>query len=317
MRIFFFHLAVTVVFAVFSSVKISIAGTPPGNNTVKNRDSYIIWAHSDIQPKNRWERNYYKIAIEDIRKNLPPVDMALLAGDIIQRRKDAEDDYRWFIKIRRSASIPYWFEIAGNHDARSFAHYFRFIRKPLYYSVYAGNLLIICLSDEVNNSPTEISEEAFQWWKDEVIKNQNRMNIITVTHAALPESGLLFSGIYRSKILGSKRFTGVLKKYRVDLWLSGHTSSPPGMGYNENFVKELNNTLFINISGIRKELGMNVCSRILFFKEKSNEMIIKMRDHNKRKFIKEREIRLKMLFPFRFASRKPLTKIPQGIILSP
>lgn len=274
---------------------------------------FIIWAHSDIQPQNMKERDHYRIAALDIKENIRPVNAAIVAGDIVQYA-ESDEDFRWILETRGIASVPYWYEIAGNHDERNIANYFKYMKKPLYYTVAAGNLLIILLSDEVNSSPSEISDHAFHWWEKWVMENQDK-TIITVTHAQLPESGLMFSSIYRSKVLGSERFTEVLKKYRVDLWLSGHTTSPAIDSFNDNSVKELNNTLFINISSIRREPGMSVRSRIIYLSENSDEMIIKFRDHDKKKFIDGNERRIKLRAPFSGRGGTPKIYYPGGTII--
>lgn len=276
-------------------------------------ESYLIWAFSDIQPRNRKEREHFSAAVNDIRQNFPVPDAAICGGDIIQRKKDSFDDFRWFLKTRKITGISRWFEIAGNHDTRSLSDYFTFIKKPYFYSVEIGNILIILLSDEVNNSPTVISDEAFKWWEKEVIENQNK-NIITVTHAALPESKLPFTGIYRSQVLNSGRFVRVMKKYNVDIWLSGHTTIPHLRGYNEKYAPELNNTLFINLSAIRREMGISVSSRFLVFRKNSKELVIKMRDHDKREFDGSLEIKFKLRYPFRIETRVPRIIYPPGLV---
>ncbi len=306
--------------ALFFILSCSTGGNSAGREkggerfTLDKREDYcLIWALSDIQPKNRKEREHFHVAVNDIRQYFPALDAAICAGDIVQRKKDSVDDFRWFLETRKMAAVPHWYEIVGNHDARSLAEYFTFIKKPYFYSVEIGNIRIILLSDEVNNSPTVISDEAFNWWKKEVIENQDK-NIITVTHAALPESKLAFSGLYRSQILDSGRFVRVLKKYRVDLWLSGHTTTPHIRGFNEVSVPELNNILFINLSSIRREMGISVSSRLLVFKKNSRELVIKMRNHDKREFSDGFEMKLKLRHPFRMKNRAPRIIYPPGLV---
>ncbi len=38
---------------------------------------FVVWAHSDIQPRSENEKNNYIIALKDIRDNMAPPDMAL------------------------------------------------------------------------------------------------------------------------------------------------------------------------------------------------------------------------------------------------
>ena len=41
-------------------------------------DYFIIWAHSDIQPREVSEREYYEKAIDDINRNVPNIKIALV-----------------------------------------------------------------------------------------------------------------------------------------------------------------------------------------------------------------------------------------------
>lgn len=292
------------------SIRINIA--QPNKQLASFNNKYVIWAHSDIQPQNKSEREHYETAIQDIKSNIDNINLVILAGDIVQRRKSTSD-YRWFLSQRNKLNIPYWYEIVGNHDARNFANYFKYIKKPLYYHVTIGNLIILFMSDEINNSPTVISDHTFNWWKKLVINNQDKI-IITVTHAFLEQSELMGYRFYRSNILKSERFAKVLKKYYVDLWLAGHTSAPSSLGYNKSQIKELNNTLFLNISSIRREYGLNVESRFLLFENNSDQLIIKMRDHDNKEFVDSREIKLKLRTPFKLKNNKPEIIYPQGMI---
>ncbi len=288
------------------------AGAQTITSTPDGARHFIVWAHSDIQPRNTSERQHYELAIADVRDNLPPIDMAIVAGDIVQRH-ECSDDYEWFLATRSKARIPYWFEIAGNHDARNFALYFKYIRKPLYYSVSVGNLLLIFLSDEVNSSPTEISDSAFRWWRELVIENQDK-NIITVTHAYLAQSRLFAHWLYRSKVLGSSRFADVLREHRVDIWLSGHTPAPAHVVRSENLVTELNGILFVNVSGIRKEYGIHTKSRLLVFQTGSPVVSLKLRDHEERAYVEGREIRLCLSHAFTYDGTAPRVSMPKGTV---
>lgn len=273
---------------------------------------FVIWAHSDIQPRTPQEKRHYETAIADVRANLPPIDLAIVAGDIVQRHRCA-DDYAWFLHTRSRARVPYWFEIAGNHDARNFAAYFEHIRKPLYYSVNVGNLLMIFLSDEVNSSPSEISDTTFRWWRKLVVENQDKI-IITVTHAYLAQSKLFGHFLYRSNILGSNRFARVLKKHRVDIWLAGHTTAPDHFGRSEHLVEELGGTLFVNVSSVRHDFGMDTKSRFLVFRQGSPVVSVKLRNHDAHAFVDDREIRLCLEHRFEHDGKPPRMSLPDGTI---
>lgn len=265
-----------------------------------SRDNYcIIWSHSDIQPRDFSDRESYETAVQDIIDNIPKPDIAIVAGDIVHQ-KDSAEDFKWFLKTRERAEIKEWYEITGNHDMKDYKNYMKYINKPPYYSVTRGNILMLFMSDENRHPPTFISDEAFRWWKKQVIENQDKI-IITITHAYLKHSGLFLADKVESRtILDSERFEDVLRKYRVDLWLSGHTHIPSVFGFNETKIKEFNNTVFINISRIRRDMGFNPESRIIFLKKNSPVMLIKTRDHDEKIYIKNREILINLPFNCQF-----------------
>ena len=268
-------------------------------------DFFIIWSHSDIQPREFSDREAYETAVLDVKHNLPDPDMAIVAGDIVHSRINSEEDFKWYLETKKLAGVDYWFEIAGNHDMKDYENYQKYIKKPLHYSVTAGNMLMLFMSDEDRFPPQYISDETFNWWKKQVIENQDKI-IVTVTHAYLKHSGLFMAGTVESRtILNSERFEDVLKKYRVDLWLAAHTHIPSFFGFNENRVKEFNNTTFINISRIRRDFNFNPESRVIILKNNSPAMIIKTRDHDSEKYIKRREIIINLPINFIFNNKKP------------
>jgi len=268
-------------------------------------DFFIIWSLSDIQPRHYSDREGFDLAVSDVKRNLQKPDMAIVAGDIIHSKDNAEDDFRWYLKTKELAGVDYWFEIAGNHDMKDYENYKKYIKQPLHYSVTAGNMLMLFMSDEDKSPPQYISDETFEWWKKQVIENQDKI-IITISHAYLKHSGLFLSDLVDSRtILNSERFEEVLKKYRVDLWLAAHTHIPSFFGRNENRVEEFNNTTFINISRIRRDFNFNPESRVIILKNNSPVMIIKTRDHDDEKYIKRREIVINLPINFVFKSRKP------------
>lgn len=278
-------------------------------HTLKDSDSrddfFIIWSLSDIQPRYYSDREGFELAVSDVKRNLLKPEMAIVAGDIIHYKKNAVDDFEWYLKTKDIAGVDYWFEITGNHDMKDYESYRKYINKPLHYSVTAGNMLMLFMSDESSTPPQEISDETFEWWKKQVIENQDKI-IVTVTHAYLKHSGLFMADYIDSRtILNSGRFEDVLKKYRVDLWIGAHTHIPSFFGFNENRVKKFNNTTFINTSRIRRDFNFNPESRVIILKNNSPVMIIKTRDHDDEKYIKRREITINLPINFVFKSRKP------------
>jgi predicted phosphodiesterase len=261
-----------------------------------------MWVHSDIQPRRRSEWIHYERAIRDIRRNVEGISLAIVAGDIVQKKRSG-DIYEWFLKIRKRAAINHWYEIAGNHEAKNFPQYYRYIGKPLFYSVRIGNIVILFLSDEINSPPTDISEKAFNWWREQVITHQDK-NIITVTHGLLEQSDLLGSSLDKLIIRDSERFAAVLKKYRVDIWISGHTHFPhylPG----KTMESRNEETLFIDVSAIRKDIFTNIESCVFFFTVGSREVHIRSRNHEKQRFETTLDIHHQLRYPFLWNGESP------------
>jgi 3',5'-cyclic AMP phosphodiesterase CpdA len=245
---------------------------------------FKIWALSDIQPRNKKDKDAFKDAIADVNSHIPGIGMAIVAGDIVNRSKP--EIYDWYLSTRELSYIKDWNEIAGNHDLKTdLGKLFReHIKQDFNYSVNKGNILFIFMSDEERGKPTEISNETFNWWKHLVINNQDKI-IVVVTHAPLHGSGIPFSRFKDRQIIDSGRFTEMLEQYNVDLWLSGHLHLPH---YLANTVQkdEYNGTIFASISSIRPEFLniKNSESRVITFLCDWDYVLIQARNHAKKKF---------------------------------
>ncbi|MCU0821392.1 MAG: metallophosphoesterase [Spirochaetes bacterium] len=273
----------------------------------KSDDKYFkIWALSDIQPREKAECDYFETAVSDINKNVPDVDIAIVGGDIIHWSK-SKKYYECYINTRQKSYIKYWYEIAGNHDHKDYDNYQKYIDKPLFYSVTAGNIIILLLSDINKVADTEIPDRAFLWWKEKVIENQDRI-IITVTHGLLKQSGLFGTIEPTRNIRHSEQFTEVLRKYRVDIWLCGHAHIPHWIDSRINIKKRLGGTLFINVSAIRGNFFKNPESDILIFKKGSDIVQVKSRDHEDAEFDGWLGIDFRLSRKFEWDGKEPVMK---------
>jgi len=259
------------------------------NPTVKdNRGEdriFLLWSLSDIQPRTEKEKIYFETAIDDVNHNIPGVNIAVFAGDIIQH-SEFDDIFNWYLKTRRASRVSEWFEIAGNHEWRAIDLYKKYINDKLNYSLERGNLLLLFMSNEKSGRKTFISNETFKWWEQMVQNNQDRI-IITVTHGALEGSGLSASMLDRLAIIDSERFREVLKKYRVDIWISGHSHFPGWFPRMFVINRELGGTAFIDNGAIRKDFSTAVESRFLYFNEGSSAAVVKRRNHETKSFSSE------------------------------
>ena len=129
---------------------------------VPEKDRLVIWMLSDIQPESVPARKDFEKAVEDVSAHVPGIDLAVMAGDLLQSRSTAED-FDWFIDTREKANIPHWYELAGNHDVRNHDLFQKYFPRPSHYAVSCGNVLILLLSDETPSSETNISNPTFEW----------------------------------------------------------------------------------------------------------------------------------------------------------
>ncbi len=245
-------------------------------------DYFIIWSHSDIQPRNDSEKIHYETAVSDVINNFSSIDIALFAGDIVQKSK-FEKIFSWYLETRAKAPVKEWFDIAGNHEWRAIELYKKIINEKLYYSIERGNILILMMSNEQKGRKTVISDETFHWWAENVKKNQDKI-IITVTHGALPESGLAAARLDRLSIDRPERFHNILRKYRVDIWISGHSHFPSWLPGTVITNHNMGGTTFIDNGAIRDDFMTTVESRFIFLKEGSNSALLKTRVHNSGRF---------------------------------
>lgn len=249
------------------------------------QETLKVWALSDIQPKGDYDRKVFEKAIKDVNENVAGIDMALVAGDIVNQTE--AETYDWYVSTKSLSYIKDWYEIAGNHDLKSDnGKLFKEKIKPDFnYSINKDNILFIFMSDEVGGKPTEISDKTFNWWKELVINNQDKI-IVVVTHAPLEGSGIPFSSLRDRQILDSDRFTEVLKDYKVDMWISGHLHLPHA--FTNSVVKKdkYNGTIFLNISSIRPEFFdlKKSESRVITFICDSDEVLIQSRNHEDKSF---------------------------------
>ncbi len=258
---------------------------------------------SDIQPPTLADRRFFEQAIADVNDHVTEVELAVIAGDLMKSRSQ-DEDFAWFLNIRNRSQVRRWYEIAGNHDVRSEPLFHRYFPRPSHYAVAFGNILLLLLSDELPSSKTEVSDEAFTWWRDMVLKNQDRI-IITVSHGQLKNSGLLGSSLASRQIEGSERFEKVLRQARVAVWASGHTHLPQGLPGTMSIKEDLGGTCFVNVSAIDTGSIMHSQSRFFFFQEGSDTLLIRSRNHSLGRFDAELDIFLTLDTPLVFSDQEP------------
>lgn len=274
----------------------------------KQARELVIWMLSDIQPPIAADHVDLERAIVDVNQNIEQVDIGIMAGDLVKSRAQ-EDEFRWFLDTRNRSRVSYWYEVAGNHDMRSQPLFSSFFPRPEYYGVRIGNLLILLLSDTSTDSASHITDEAFSWWRDMVMAHQDYI-VITVSHASLRHSGLLGSIIPSRQIVDSDRFEEVLRNFRVDLWVSGHTHLPQGWAGTATCNDELSGSCFINVSSIARKPLVGSESRFLYLEEGSNKGWIRSREHSKNKFNPGLDLPIELSHRFRWSGEEPWIILP-------
>ena len=281
---------------VFSSCAVVPTGEFPADTGSAEKRKLVLWMLSDIQPPTVPERVSFERAIADVNTNVGQVDLGVMAGDLLKSRSQ-DEAFRWFLATRKRSKIKDWYEIAGNHDIRSGKLFWQYFLHPSYYAVEVGNLLFLLMSDESSDSKTDLSDATFDWWRKMVIENQDHI-IITVTHAQLRHSGLLGSIVPSRVIAGSERFERVLKQYTVALWASGHVHLPQGLAETVSIQKKFGDTFFINVSCIYEDTLMDSQSRFFYFKNGSDTVWIRSRNHTKERFDTGLDIPIQLDRPF-------------------
>lgn len=266
----------------------------------KREDYFVIWALSDIHPKGAEkhliQRKQYEDAINDMI--IQSVDTVIVAGDIalgtdaVLKRKD----YEWYNQLKNKfvyeAKIHYnnWIDIAGNHDNHIMEEYLKQINNKPYYIKKIGNIVILAMSDEYSNysAEQEISDKGFTWWKEQIKKYSKDNIIINVTHNHALK-GTIFQTLRIDSLLGmgiqgTRGMFYEINHYPIDIWLNGHTHKPSWLPTTTVKSKGI---IYIDTAAIRKDFWyQNVESRVIYFKKNSNEVLIRTRYHEHKKYIK-------------------------------
>jgi predicted MPP superfamily phosphohydrolase len=264
----------------------SCASCTPSVKALTEADWFIpdktltVWTLSDTHIRDEAHIKPFENAA-DINDNVPDVDMVINAGDVVNFPN--EESYELYVKTRGESYIGEWHEIIGNHDYKTDKRktFQSTLDKKPYYTVEKGNILFIFMSNEAKGKATVISDETFEWWKNLVINNRDKI-IVTVTHAPPGGSGITFSGLKARQIRGSGRFREVLKSNNVDLWFSGHLHIPEELFGTIVKKHNLSCTVFIELSSIRPDLQSikEPESRVVTFACGSDKVLIRSRNHN-------------------------------------
>ena len=112
--------------------------------------------------------------------------------------------------------------------------------------------------------------------------------------------------ILNSRIIAqSDRFEAVLKHEQVALWVSGHSHLPHHLSGSVNISTKLGGTCFLNVSSISDESFLDSESRMLYFSEGADVVLIRSRNHGTKKFNPDLDLPLSLGKKFLWAGERP------------
>lgn len=212
-----------------------------------------------------------------------------------------------------------WVDPTGEHTALSGVHA---DRRPYpiegtweRFKFQVGNVLFLCMGDRNDGGPPvgraerggypagAVTLETFEWWRDEVLSNQDRI-IVTAHHHMLKETtvasgdwegvhggyhgrfedGAPIGASYLYWVGGepdSRRFESFLESHPgpIDFWLGGHTHThPDDTTGGRSHVEQKWGVTFVNCASMSKHHAnktTKAMSRVLTFAEGSPEVRIR------------------------------------------
>ena len=250
---------------------------------------YKVWVLSDLhcglQEGGKDGKEWYDLACQDMVKEHPDIAFAMVLGDIAHKAK--EEEYQDYIKLRDASALKTWYEIAGNHEysGKSSEVYQKLIRKIDPYTVVRGNLVWICISDEKPGVQGDLTDGTCDWMEAELEKHKDK-NIIVCSHQGVKDT--TYNTEKKDRHLHPpERVAGMLDKYKIDLWLSGHEHHTP---YTPKHIARVGETTFINVASMNHAYKTGASqSCLLEFVTGEKQVLVRRREHDKRQFLPEFE----------------------------
>ena len=251
-------------------------------------EKYILWQFGDMKLSSKFPE-----AIKDM--NNLPFDDAIVVGDMVEPAEIS--DYEKYLQIMEGSNHGFekFHHLAGNHEYQCrgteeegcLNNYKNYIDERLFYTFDRGNIHFIVLSTD--KTEWAIKDSTFDWLENEVNENQNKILII-----ASHQPPHLFS------FGGDMTIDKLLAENNVDLWIFGHTHCKHGdskcsrHGAKGDFYIE-DETTFVDTG----EIIENSESRYYIFKNNSDNLIIKSRNHETSSFQDEFEHIIKLRRTFK------------------
>lgn len=232
---------------------------------------------------------WFSEACDDMKANEIGIDRAFTLGDLTHHGN--EEQLKSYLKVRSSSGIAKWDELAGNHEYeknRSITAYEKLIRSIQPYSVLEGNVLVIMLSDEKGGVEGNLSENTCVWLENELAKHRDKVTIVC-SHQ-LVKGTVVASDQNARHLHPADRIQEIIAKSKIDLWLCGHVHHTP---YTPKHIVRRDQTTYINVASMNHAYGTGSSqSAVMELVPGSRELIIRRRDHDKRQFLPEFEVKV-------------------------
>ena len=270
-----------------------------------------VWVMSDIHAGAREEgrdgAEWFQLAVDDVRKNVPHVAYALALGDMTLQ--GSAKGLEAYAAVRDGSKIAPWFELAGNHEAgvQNGEAYRKVVKTPRRYVVLDGNTAWFMVSCESIN-PATITQETADWLRDGIQRHQGDKNIIVSTHHPVYDTvtGSTTDGRY---LAPEARVADLLSQVRVDLWLCGHVHTRPR---TPECAATRDRTTFVNVASINHAYATKQAnSCILEIVSGSREALVRARDHDHQQYLAGQDV--KVTFAYAFRPGTPSEALPDGV----
>jgi predicted phosphodiesterase len=217
-----------------------------------------VWLWSDVHIGYKIDGKdgvaWLELAIEETIKNVCNPDYTLVLGDVSHGGK--EEELKAYNKLRKDSITKHkmnkWYEIIGNHDYKGVQAglYQKLVSNDESYCIEDGNLFWMFISAERSWSRGIINEDKQKWMEKHLKANQDK-NIIVCSHQTVANTVRLTNPKEKydmGRILTPIDWVAKLhKKYRIDVWLSGHEH---GSKRDKDLIKKVGKTTFINIASV-------------------------------------------------------------------
>lgn len=168
----------------------------------------------DTRRGTRW----FQVMMEKAARRRPA--FVVLLGDFANR--PTLDEYRFFFKVIEETGMQIPLVMAaGNHDIEYHGRidkeiYRRFFKGPYYYFTYSDSLFVI-----LDGSMRDIDEPQFKWLEEVLAKEApEHRHVLLFSH--VPPIPLDFPDCRCMAESTRSRLEGLIKKYRVDMFVSAH-----------------------------------------------------------------------------------------------